>query len=192
MNLVPSFSDRARPVVGLALQLGCTHIAMIASLENKETQITRQISIQAQHNGLSFKLHSFTSIKETASFAKTVKDLSLKTKTGFTMFVLHCKPSDAKIFIEATESLYSFQWGRQIVWLFLGDSFTETSTADNLPSGVLGIRPSFQEVDLLHDALEMINRTIQRVSINHSIGFTFDMECILNDPPQRDKRGIIR
>ena len=191
LNLVPPFSDRARPVVGLALQLGCTHIAMIASLENKETQITRKISIQAQHNGLSFKLHSFKSIKETASFAQTVKDLSLKTKTGFTMFVLHCKTSDAKIFIEATESLYSFQWA-QFVWLFLDYSFTETSTANNLPSGVLGIRPSFQEVDLLHDALEMINRTIQRVSMNHSIGFTFDKDSILNDPPQRDKRGIIR
>ena len=190
MNLVPPFSDRARPVVGLALQLGCTHIAMIASLENKETQITRQISIQAQHNGLSFKLYTFVSQQKTVSFAQTVKDLSLKTKTGFTMFVLHCKPSDAKIFIEATESLYSFQWG-QIVWLFLGDSFTETSTADNLPSGVLGIRPSFQEVDLLHDALEMINRTIQRGSMNHSV-FTFDKDSLLNDPPQRDKRGFIR
>ena len=191
MNLVPPFSDRALPVVGLALQLGCTHIAMIASLENKETQITRQISIQAQHNGLSFKLSTFVSQQETVSFTQTAKDLSLKNKTGFTMFVLHCKPSDAKIFIEATESLFSFQWGH-FVWLFLSDSFTETSTADNLPSGVLGIRPSFQEVDLLHDALEMINRTIQRVSVNHSIGFTFDKECILNDPPGRDKRGIIR
>ena len=163
---------------------------MIASLENKETQITRQISIQAQHNGLSFKLYTFVSQQKTVSFAQTVKDLSLKTKTGFTMFVLHCKPSDAKIFIEATESLYSFQWG-PFVWLFLGDSFTETSTADNLPSGVLGIRPSFQEVDLLHDALEMINRTIQRGSMNHSV-FTFDKDSLLNDPPQRDKRGFIR
>ena len=164
---------------------------MIASLENKETQITRQISIQAQHNGLSFKLYTFVSQQKTVSFAQTAKDLSLKTKTGFTMFVLHCKPSDAKIFIEATESLHSFQWG-QFVWLFLGDSFTETSTEDNLPSGVLRIRPSFQEVDLLHGALGMINRTIQRVSVNHSFGFTFDKESILNDPPQRDRRGIIR
>ena len=192
MNLVPPFSDRARAVVGLALQLGCAHIAMITSLDNKETPITRQISIQAQHNSLSFKLHSFTRIQESFSFAQIAQDIFLKNKNGFTMFVLHCKASDAKIFIQATERLLRFQW-EQFLWLFLGDSFTEISTADDLPSGVLGIRPNFLEVDLLHDALEMVNRTIQQVSVNDSIGsVTFDENCILHDPPQRDRRGIIR
>ena len=190
LNFVGPFADeRASAVVGLALHLGCSHIAMIASLDKKRTQITQQVKEKAGENGLSYELFSISHAQSTFDLVRVAGAIVLQKRNGYVMFVFDCDPDDAEILIGATQSLVNFQWGN-FVWVVLGE-FTEFKTAiDKLPFGVLGIYLNFSETDLLHEALKIIKRSIRRINVNSTL--VYDKDCVIQSPLQKRHRRIIR
>ena len=190
LNFVGPFADeRASAVVGLALHLGCSHIAMIASLDKKRTQITQQVKEKAGENGLSYELFSISHLQSTFDLVRVAGTIVLQKRDGYVMLVFNCEPDDAEILIEATQSLVNFQWGK-FVWVVLGEFIVFNTTIDDLPFDILGICPNFSEKDLLHEALIIIKQSIQR--INASDTLVYDKNCAIQSSLRKSDRRIIR
>ena len=158
LSLVPPASELAHVVVGLAVELGCSHVLVITSSHDKHTNqdILTNIERMAFQRALFFGVHA-------ADREDSIQEIfKMQGPYDATMIVLYSELKDAVPFLQATRLL---GW-KQFIWLVLEPTNEVVSTNEQhlLPSSVLGVRLHHVKEDWLVDALTLVNHTLQEMN----------------------------